>query len=145
MAHSGGPYEAAEPQAPDDEQRALAQMYLAAIRSRDEAIERIEQIKALMYEAIPDGVAVEVGDVVVVRGSRRPNRALNMVGLLSRGVPRDEISVSRPSVPRFLAYAEREGWSEADVNNYILDTGDPQPYVQVRQIRLTDDDDLTEE
>lgn len=128
-----------------DEQLALAAQLVEAMDLVREAEAEVTRLKTLIAEITPNGTIMDVGGYIVVRSERRPNRRLNAVDLLRRGVPREAFSTVRPSLTKFLEYTEAQHWPEHERNTYIIETGDPVPTVSVRPLQPTEDDQYGEE
>lgn len=134
-----------ESEPPTPEQVALAEMLIGAMRELDEVNERIAHLKEMIANELPNGTIVNMGDVYVVRGERRPHRKLNVVGLLKRNLPREAFSTIKPSVTVFTEYAERNNWPEVERDSFIIPGGDPVPTVSVRSARPAEEDQTNEE
>lgn len=135
-----------EAEPPTPEQVALAEMLVDALKELDEVQEKVDRLRAMINDEIPLGTIVDLGDVYVVRGERRPNRKLNVVELLKRGVPREAFSTVKPSVTKFTEWAEKENWPESTRDMYIMAGGEPVQTVSVRAARSPEEDaDNTEE
>lgn len=130
----------------DDRQPTAQALYLAGLlRDATAWMHQLEKEIADLKERIiaeaPTGTAINLGDVVIVRSERQPNRQVNTVKLLQRGVPREAFTTSKSSITKFQAWAEKQKWTQEQIDDYVLIIGDPTPTVSVRPAYSTNPDD----
>jgi hypothetical protein len=114
----------------------LSECYLAEVANMERAQAELELIKAQMQEVQGPGLDrfdIDLGDIVVIVGSRAKSRKVNVVALQRAGVKKEEFSTITPSIAAFNAMCERRGWGEAEASAYLIIDPEKVQRVSVRK------------
>jgi hypothetical protein len=117
---------------------AAADDFLEARRRVEEAEANLEECRAKLIVLLgEEPVSFHHGGKYFRYTLSRPARSVDVASLLRSGVPMEAFTISKPSITRFLKYAEMSGWSDSKTQQFLIETEDPS--TRIARIALTDD------